>query len=221
MVSIEVRNMKLQSRVSYAVAFCLMVLLSTLPATAHLTEVSGDVAGTWHIEPNHSPKAGESAQVWVALTQRGGKIVPFDQCDCRLAVYEGNADGNAPLLRPALKAIAAENYQGIPGAEVIFPRVGQYQLELTGRPKPSASFQPFKLNYTVTVATESSSPIATSAPQPQAVAPASNAATPNQTETAQPSAAQFRVGKALIGLGGLITFCAAGIALYARKSAKQ
>jgi hypothetical protein len=57
------------------------------------------------------------------------------------------------LLEPALKAISAEQYQGIPGAEVIFPKIGAYKLELSGTPVAGANFQPFKMNYTVTVAT--------------------------------------------------------------------
>ncbi|WP_448562225.1 hypothetical protein [Trichothermofontia sp.] len=144
------------------------------PAQAHKTQVSGDVAGIWHLEPNHSPKAGEPAQVWIALTQAGGRVIPLRECDCRLTVYAGDAVGTTPLLEPILEAIAAEQYQGIPGATVTFPAAGQYHLHLEGKPQAGATFQPFEMSYTVTVAvgsttagsTQTSTPVSPSHPQP-------------------------------------------------------
>ncbi len=126
--------------------------LLTLPVLAHKTEVSGDVAGIWHLEPNHSPKAGEPSRVWVALTQRGGKVIPLEQCDCQLSVYEVGENEDFPVLQPELEAISAESFQGIPGAEVTFPDLGEYRLVLTGNPQGEATFAPFELSYTTVVA---------------------------------------------------------------------
>lgn len=122
-------------------------------ALAHKVEVTEDVAGTWHVEPNHSPKAGESARVWVALTRRGGTILPLDQANCQLDIYAmPRRPGDTPVLQPRLKAIAVETYQGIPGADVVFPQTGLYDLELDCTPKTSDDFQPFQMAYQVTVA---------------------------------------------------------------------
>ncbi|MEH1851931.1 MAG: hypothetical protein V7L11_09645 [Nostoc sp.] len=41
--------------------------------------------------------------------------------------------------------------KSIPGAEIVFPKVGTYELELSGTPKSGASFKPFVLSYTITV----------------------------------------------------------------------
>jgi hypothetical protein len=131
------------------------VLLATvmaLPASAHKTEVSGNVAGTWHLEPNHSPKAGELAQVWVALTLQGGTVIPLEQCDCHLAVYNANQPDSPPVMVPTLEAMSPETFQSIPGANVTFPAVGEYRLVLTGSPKANAAFTPFELSYTTIVA---------------------------------------------------------------------
>jgi hypothetical protein len=132
-----------------------LVVLSALiaaPVAAHSVKVSGDVAATFHIEPNHNPKAGQKSQTWFALTRRGGAVIPLSQCDCQLAVFpEPHEEGSAPLMKPTLKAISADQYQGIPGAEIIFPKAGTYELELTGKAKNGASFQPFSLSYTVNV----------------------------------------------------------------------
>ena len=129
----------------------LMGLLAT-PVFAHEIEVSGNVAATFHIEPNHNPVAGQRSRAWFALTRRGGQLIPLDQCNCRLAVYsDPHAEGSQPLISPPLRAINAENYQGIPGAEITFPRAGNYTLEITGSPKNGGDFQPFQLEFQVTV----------------------------------------------------------------------
>ncbi|MGL5061076.1 MAG: hypothetical protein ACRC62_13970 [Microcoleus sp.] len=126
--------------------------LGSIDVLAHEVEVSGDVAATFHLEPNHNPRAGQSARVWFALTRRGGQIIPLEQCNCQLAVYpKGYKGGDKPLMRPPLKAVAAEKYQGIPGADIVFPKAGVYELELSGSAKNRANFKPFKLTYTVTV----------------------------------------------------------------------
>jgi hypothetical protein len=136
----------------------MLLLPLTTPGLAHNIRIAGDVAATFHIAPNHNPKTGEPSQAWFALTHKGGAIIPLAQCDCKLAVHvEPHQEGDPPLLTPVLKAISTERYQGIPSAEITFPKPGEYELELSGKPKASAQFQPFKLSYKVTATTGSSS----------------------------------------------------------------
>jgi hypothetical protein len=126
--------------------------LNSISVWAHEVEVSGDVAATFHLEPNHNPRAGQPAIVWFALTRRGGQIIPLEQCKCKLGVYtKGYKQGDKPLMQPPLKAISAERYKGIPGADIVFPKPGIYELELSGTAQNKANFKPFKLTYTVTV----------------------------------------------------------------------
>jgi hypothetical protein len=143
---------------SYPLVAWILLLPLTTPVLAHNIKVSGTVAATFHIEPNHNPKAGEPSQTWFALTYKGGTVIPLAQCDCKLAVHtKPHKEGEAPLLEPALKSLSTEQYQGIPSAEIIFPKPGEYELEISGKPKAGAKFQPFELSYTVTVLTGSSS----------------------------------------------------------------
>jgi hypothetical protein len=132
-----------------------LVLLSVLiatPVAAHTEKVSGDVGGILHIEPYDNPHAGKTAQAWIALTRKGGGLIPLTQCNCQLAVYpEPHTEGNPPLLKPQLHPVSNRRYQGIPGADIVFPKVGSYELELTGTPKNRASFKPFTLSYNVDV----------------------------------------------------------------------
>ncbi|WP_421655774.1 hypothetical protein [Leptothermofonsia sp. ETS-13] len=135
-------------------SFCGLVFLTLSVgfAIAHEVEVAGDIAGTWHIEPNHNPKAGVPTRTWIALTRRGGRLLPLNQAICQMAVYtKPRKPGVAPILRPSLKTISAERYQDIPGADIIFPKVGLYQLELNCTPKSRGDFRPFQMKYDVTV----------------------------------------------------------------------
>lgn len=122
------------------------------PVVAHNVQRDGDVAATFHIEPNHNPKAGKPSRTWFALTRKGGQPIPLSQCNCQLLVYSKPRDRNAqPLITPALRAISAERYRGIPGAEIVFPKAGAYELELRGTAKKGVNFQPFSLKYAVNV----------------------------------------------------------------------
>ena len=132
----------------------LFITFTSLPvASAHTVKISGDIGGTIHIEPNDNPRAGEPAATWFALTRKGGKVLPLKDCDCQLAIYaEPHTPGEPALLEPPLKPVDAERYQGIPGAEITFPKPGVYELQLSGKPATAESFRPFELKFQVTVA---------------------------------------------------------------------
>jgi hypothetical protein len=118
---------------------------------AHNVEVSGEVAATFHIEPDHNPQVNQPTTAWFALTRRGGSSIPLSECNCTLQIYPvPHAHDAKPLLRPALIPLNVEQHQEIPGAKITFPQVGAYELEISGTAKDN-SFSPFKLTYTVNV----------------------------------------------------------------------
>jgi len=128
-----------------------LVLIST-PVAAHTQKVSQDVGGMLHIEPYDNPQAGQTTQTWIVLTRKGGKLIPLKECNCQIAIYrQPHKKGDTPLLKPQLKALSKERYKDIPGAEIVFPKAGAYDLELSGTAKPGANFRPFKLLYTINV----------------------------------------------------------------------
>jgi hypothetical protein len=116
---------------------------------AHTVKTDADVGVTFHIEPNHNPQARQATTAWFVLTRRGGQFIPLSDCDCQLRVYRSNS--SEAVLTPSLESINAEQYQNIPGAEIVFPEGGIYQLEISGKPKQNHNFSPFKLVYEVTV----------------------------------------------------------------------
>jgi hypothetical protein len=136
-----------------AEATLLLLAMFSAPAIAHKVQVSGDVAGTWHVNPRDNPRAGESTKVWIALTRKGGEVLPLEQASCKLAVYsQPYTKGDQPILQPELKAIVAEKYQGIPGADVVFPAPGLYEMELSCTPNQTGEFEAFEMQSEITVA---------------------------------------------------------------------
>ncbi|MBE9210774.1 hypothetical protein IQ244_30590 [Nostoc sp. LEGE 06077] len=143
-----------KKKLNVLLLFCLAIAITTIhPVLAHKVQVAADVGATLHLEPNDNPRAGESTQAWFALTRKGGQTIPLAQCNCQLAVYaEPHTPSEPALLEPSLQPVAAERFQGIPGAEITFPKPGIYQLQLSGKPAKGASFKPFNLKFEVTVA---------------------------------------------------------------------
>ncbi len=170
------------------------------PALAHEVQVVGDVAGTWHVEPNHNPKSGEPALIWVALTKQGGEIVPLSTANCQMDIYrQPQTAADAPIVSPTLKAINVETYQGIPGAEVVFPQAGLYTAKLNCTPKNSADFSPLQMEYNITVAAGTQPP-PTPVAMPQPVtSPAASLV--NISESNNPAFSNLAL---ITGLGGLI-----------------
>lgn len=122
-------------------------------SSAHEVQISSEVGGTLHIEPSDSPKAGTANLTWFALTRRGGQSIGLSECRCSLAVYaQPRSQNDSPIQRPTLSATTAEGRQGIPSANITFPRAGAYELVLQGQPIRSGGFAPFELKFSVTVA---------------------------------------------------------------------
>ncbi len=116
----------------------------------HELKVSGDVAGMIHVQPDHHPVVGEIAQIWIALSQRGGKPIPLSGCDCRMTLR--NLSSATPVLNPILLPISLEGYTDVPSATLRFTQSGRYQVQLTGKPQRGYSFTPFTLEFEVNVA---------------------------------------------------------------------
>lgn len=126
---------------------------SPVTSSAHEVQISGEVGGTLHIEPNDTPRAGTAHLTWFALTRRGGQPIALSECNCSLQVYaQPRSQNDSPIQQPTLSATTAEGRQGIPSANITFPRAGAYELVLQGQPVNSGSFAPFELKFSVTVA---------------------------------------------------------------------
>jgi len=165
------------------------------PAQSHQVQTGGSVGATLHLEPNDTPRAQEDTLIWLALTQRGGRVIPLEDCDCTLRIYQGNT----LLAQPYLQPITAEGYQDIPSATVVFPAVGTYTLVIEGRPVNAAEFEPFELDYTVTVAAAAPvSPQTTGTPETGAIIDPEAPAPPPRPDATVPSALTVALGVAAV-----------------------
>ena len=120
--------------------------------SAHQVRVADDIGGTLHIEPDDRPRAGQSVLMWFALTRKGGIPLQLDECDCTVQVFQLPLDDRSEALTsPQLQAVEAENYSGIPGANVTFPEAGAYAISISGQPVEENDFRRFELRFDVTV----------------------------------------------------------------------
>lgn len=177
------------------------VMISSLSGTtsilAHNVKTNIDVGVTFHIEPDHSPQIGQESQAWFALTRKGGGLIPLAQCDCELNVYL-DSDRNSqekPLLTPTLISLSPEKYQNIPGANLVFPKPGIYQLELTGKPKETGDFTPFQVTYPVTVSSGFSTPRESKKISSESDQVAKQVSTKHPDQIAQSSSKKFSTKK--------------------------
>ncbi|PZO44220.1 MAG: hypothetical protein DCF19_03195 [Pseudanabaena frigida] len=116
---------------------------------AHEVKTSQEVGGTMHIEPNDRPVAGKKSIIWIALTKRGGEIIPYEKCNCRMEVR--SLTDRSIKFTVANPLAIVERFIGLPSMEVTFPQVGRYELKLIGSPRGDEDFQPFELTFTTNV----------------------------------------------------------------------
>lgn len=132
------------------ISFSLLGMAENIGAGfAHEVKTSSEVGGTIHIEPNDRPIAGQRTRIWVALTRRGGTVIPYANCDCRMEV-RSLSDRNI-RFQPARAPRILESILGLPTLEVTFPQIGRYELKLTGSAQNGENFAPFELTFTTNV----------------------------------------------------------------------
>ncbi len=100
-----------------------------------------------HLEPHDMPRAKQASPTWFMLTQRGGGLIPAENCACQVAVYDS---GHQEIAQnSSLTTTLVEAYQAI-GTTMTFPTPGTYTVVLSGRSKDE-TFQPFELTFPVIV----------------------------------------------------------------------
>lgn len=116
---------------------------------AHEVRTSQDVGATIHIDPNDRPIAGQKTRIWIALTKRGGEIIPYEKCNCQMEV-RSLTDRTIKFTISNSSSIL-DRFLGLPSLEVTFPQIGRYELKLNGSPRDDADFAPFELTFTTNV----------------------------------------------------------------------
>lgn len=107
------------------------------------------IAATIHLGPDNTPRAGEASLTEFVLTQKQGTVIPPKNCTCQIAIY--NANKQLIMRDLPLSVMQKEGQQAI-STIITFPTSGTYTLVLTGQSN-DGSFEPFVLNFPVTVDT--------------------------------------------------------------------
>lgn len=141
--------MNCSTKAAVFLAVVTLVMITNNVAIAHEVKTSQEVGGTIHIEPNDRPIAGKKSRIWIALTKRGGEIIPYAKCNCRLEVRSLSDRNIKFTVANPLRIL--ESYLGLPSMEVTFPQVGRYELKLSGSAREGEDFQPFELTFTTNV----------------------------------------------------------------------
>ena len=82
-----INKSKTSSKFAVLLSFITLAMITTATvAIAHEVRTSQEVGGTIHIEPNDRPVAGKKTRIWIALTKRGGEVIPYQKCNCRMEV---------------------------------------------------------------------------------------------------------------------------------------
>lgn len=125
----------------------LAILLPTHFAFAHVLKVDGTIGSTLHVDPADNPVVGNAATFYFEIKDKQNKFSP-ELCACAvvLATSEGEVVHTEQLFTQNSSAGLSS-----PLLKYVFPKGGVYTVILTGEPKTSGSFQPFKLEYTVRV----------------------------------------------------------------------
>jgi len=94
--------------------------LNCYTVSAHTVKISGDVLLCFTLNLNIILELGNVSNLVHSLV--GGQLIPLQQCNLPTgSLPEPHQEGSQPLMKPTLKPVSAQQYQGIPGRISHFP----------------------------------------------------------------------------------------------------
>lgn len=138
------------------IAAFLAIALSAVSASiasAHVLKVDGSIGAILHIPPDDNPIAGEPT-TYVMTFSDDADAFNLKHCDCHLIVRD---DARVVHEQAMGGGSATVSY-----TTLAVSRPGVYTFSFEGKPIASATFQPFRLDYTIRVsgsATDRAQPI--------------------------------------------------------------
>lgn len=123
-----------------------LLLFSSQPALAHVLEADQTVGAVIHLTPDDSPVAGERSDLFFEFKDKEGRFKPAD-CTCTVSVTRDEREIYSQPLFANNTEPGLEN----PSFSYTFPEPGSYEVKISGKPLTEDAFNPFELEYTVTV----------------------------------------------------------------------
>lgn len=112
------------------------------PASAHVLKVDGHIAAVLHINPDDDPISGVPTKYLLFFDDETNRFT-LAACTCQVSIQEHGKTIATESIYPTSPTDSSNSYT--------FPNPDVYTLVVSGRPKRSASFQPFSLSYLVRV----------------------------------------------------------------------
>ncbi len=135
---VVIRRSRLKlGKIALAFVIAIFFSLQAKVASAHILKTDGSISMNLHIEPDHSPIAGETAYMFLSFNDTDGKFL-LENCVCVFKVYEGNEEIESKEFDLEL-------------VEYVFPEINIYKIVFEGTPKEGEDFQSFSLEYNVRV----------------------------------------------------------------------
>lgn len=130
----------------FLTTFYVLLVTSSIQASAHVLIVDGSVGAVMHIDPDDSPVAKQQSAFFFEFKDTQNKFQPKN-CDCEFSIVEnGSTIYSQPLFETSVNP-------SLNNASVFytFPQEDVYQVKVVGKPNTPNSFQQFTLIYNVRV----------------------------------------------------------------------
>ena len=133
----------------YTLGAAFLVILGTIllrapVALAHFPATDKAMTVTLHIDPGDQPIAGQPAVLNFIYDDQLGKFT-FQKCTCTVSIYEQG--------RQLFSGPSDADSTGVFGSSLpyIFGKADVYTIDLSGAPKDSGDFVPFKVSWNIRV----------------------------------------------------------------------
>jgi len=110
--------------------------------SAHVLKTDGDFRTELHIEPYDHPLSNTPVHYNVTF-EEAPSTFSLDECLCQVRI----SNSSDVDMQKALANTSVSLSKNV----VVFPKAGDYSLQISGSPKQVGSFQPFSLTYSVHV----------------------------------------------------------------------
>ncbi len=144
----KIKHIKTKQLLLFLAIFVASVISIPSISYAHELRTSGSIHVLLHVSPNDEPVTNHPSQLNFHILDDEGKFKGAN-CDCAVKVTL-----NETVLLNSPVNVGAFDYLGFNQAGIVpfvFPSVGNYQVNFSGKPIAGYDFHAFSLNYTKNV----------------------------------------------------------------------
>ncbi len=127
------------------------MLCGVVSVEAHQIKSDHSATVLLHVDPSDEPYSGTTTRMYLVFTNKKDNIKPED-CNCIAYVAPYSQIANIEEEGTKYDFSESERILGSYSIAHVFPKHDVYAVVLEGMPKEGASFEPFRIEYTLRVA---------------------------------------------------------------------